>query len=155
MPEELGDLTACAANLGFAIELFLKALLSLLEQSVSRTHDLHRLYGALPEDVREIIESTYDSALPDQLQKLGGHSAVTIASGQLQTPAWARFSSTSHSLPNLLERSRDLFSSWRYISEITQKKGVPYAFHQFEYVLLWCAAEAIRVEVTVRMDVGT
>ena len=88
MSNEWGDLVACVTNLGFAIELYLKALLTHLGLPVLETHDLHDLYNATPQPVRVLIEDVYDTN----------------------------------------------------------------QFHQFEYGLLWCAAEAIRVEVTVRLS---
>lgn len=149
---ELGDLVACAANLGFAIELYMKALLTQLELPVPQTHDLRTLYDAIPQHVRELIESTYDAAMPDQVRQLGGHVSITIAKGPIQPPQWDDYRSVSLSLPALLQRSKDLFPSWRYVFEFTQRLDPPYQFHQFEYGLLWCAAEAIRVEATVRSN---
>jgi len=84
--EELGNVVACAANLGFAIELYLKALLTQLELPVPQTHNLRVLFDALPQQVRELIETTYDEAMPDQVRELGGHVSVTIAKGPLQEP---------------------------------------------------------------------
>jgi len=40
MSNELGDLVACATNLGFAIELYLKALLTQLDLPVPKSHNL-------------------------------------------------------------------------------------------------------------------
>lgn len=152
LSEELGDLVACAANLGFAIELYIKALLSQLHLPVPQTHDLRTLYDAIPSQVRELIESTYDSAMPDQVRELGGHVSITVAKGPLQPPQWDDYASVSLSLPDVLKRSKDLFPSWRYIFEFTQAQDSPYQVHQFAYALLWCAAEAIRVEATVRLN---
>ncbi|MBN1695590.1 HEPN domain-containing protein [candidate division WOR-3 bacterium] len=56
----------CATNLAFAIELYLKALLILLDLKWPYTHDLHTLYNLVPESVRELIESVYETFLPDQ-----------------------------------------------------------------------------------------
>ena len=150
--EELGDLVACAANLGFAIELYIKALLSQLHLPVPQTHDLRNLYDAIPSQVRELVESTYDSAMPDQVRELGGHVSITIAKGPLQPPQWDDHASVPLSLPDLLKRSKDLFPSWRYIFEFTQTQDAAYQVHQFEYALLWCAAEAIRIEAMIHLN---
>ncbi len=150
--EELGNVVACAANLGFAIELYLKALLTQLELPVPQTHNLRVLFDAILQQVRELIESTYDAAMPDQVRELGGHVSVTIAKGPLQEPRWRDNAGVPVSLPQVLERSKDLFPSWRYVFEFTQNLESPYQFHEFEYGLLWCAAEAIRVETTVRLN---
>ncbi len=150
--EKLGDLVACAANLGFAIELYLKALLAQLELPVPQTHNLRSLFDAIPQQVRELIESTYDQAMPDQVRELGGYVSLTIAKGPPQEPRWGNYAGGGVSLPLVLERSKDLFPSWRYVFEFTQDLDSPHQFHQFEYGLLWCAAEAIRVETTVRLN---
>lgn len=150
--EELGDLVACAANLGFAIELYLKALLTQLELPVPQTHNLRTLFDAIPQQVRELIESTYDSAMPDQIRRMGGYVSVTIAKGSPQEPRWNDYAGVPLSLLDVLTRSKDLFPSWRYVFEFTQDLDSRYQFHEFEYGLLWCAAEAIRVETTVRLN---
>ncbi len=49
MSNELGDLVACATNLAFALELFLKALLSQLDLPVPKSHNLYILYDAIPQ----------------------------------------------------------------------------------------------------------
>jgi HEPN domain-containing protein len=151
MSNELGDLVACATNIGFAIELYLKALLIYLDLPVPHEHNLRVLYDKIPQPVRELIESVYDTALPDQVRQLYGRVSFTIAKGPLEEPPRDDYTKVSLALPDLLARSRNLFPSWRYIFEFTQPEDSPYQFHQFEYGLLWCAAEAIRVEITIRL----
>jgi hypothetical protein len=150
MSNELGNLVACATNIGFAIELYLKALLTQQNLPVPHVHDLRTLYDAIPQPVRELIESVYDTALPDQVRQLYGRVSFTIAKGPLKEPPWDDHAKVSVALPDVLARSKDIFQSWRYIFEFTQPEDSPYQFHQFEYGLLWCAAEAIRVEVAIR-----
>jgi HEPN domain-containing protein len=152
MSSELGDLVACATNLGFAIELYLKALLTQLDLPVPQVHDLRALYDKIPQPVRALIESVYDTALPDQVRQLYGRVSLTIAKGPIGEPPRDDYTKVSLALPDVLARSRDLFQSWRYIFEFTQPEDSPYQIHQFEYGLLWCAAEAIRVEITVRLS---
>lgn len=152
MSSELGDLVACATNLGFAMELYLKALLTQLDLPMPQVHDLRALYDAIPQPVRAIIEDVYDTALPNQVRKLYGRVRFTIAKGPIEEPPRDDYTKVSLALPDVLARSRDLFQSWRYIFEFTQPEDSPYQFHRFEYGLLWCAAEAIRVEVTVRLS---
>ena len=149
MSNELGDLVACATNLGFAIELYLKALLTQLDLPVPQVHDLRALYDGIPQPVRALIEQVYDGEWPEQLRILP-HTSFTLARGPLEEPPWDDYKG-SPALPDLLARSRDLFQSWRYVFEFSQPEHNPYQFHQFEYGLLWCAAEAIRVEITVRL----
>ncbi len=149
MTNELGDLVTCATNLGFAIELYIKALLTQLDLSVPYVHDLRALYDKIPQPVRAIIEQVYDEEWPEQLRILP-HASFTLARGPLEKPSWDDYKG-SPALPDLLARSRDLFQSWRYVFEFSQPEHNSYQFHQFEYGLLWCAAEAIRVEITVRL----
>lgn len=150
MSNELGDLAACATNLAFALELFLKALLTQLGLSVPESHNLRALYDGIPQPVRVLIEDVYNTKWPEQVRQLRGRASFTLAKGPPEEPRWGAYK-VSPSLPNLLARSTDLFQSWRYVFEFSQPEGSPYQFHQFEYGLLWCAAEAIRVEVTVHL----
>jgi hypothetical protein len=153
MSNELGDLVACATNLGFAIELYLKALLIWLDLPVPQGregHNLRVLYDQIPQPVRSIIEDVYDTMWPEQASQLCGRVSITLAKGSLKEPRWDDYK-ISPALPDLLARARNLFPSWRYIFEFTQHEDSPYQFHQFEYGLLWCAAEAIRIEITVRL----
>ncbi|MFZ2147987.1 MAG: hypothetical protein WAV28_12265 [Sedimentisphaerales bacterium] len=156
MSNELGDMVVCATNLGFAIELYLKALLTQFDLPVPQVHDLRALYDMIPQPVRAIIESVYDTALPEQARQLYGRVSITLAKspieGPIEEPLWDDYSKVSSALPDVLARSRDLFQSWRYIFEFTQPEDSPYQFHQFDYGLLWCAAEAIRVEITIRLQ---
>lgn len=151
MSNELGDLVACATNIGFAIELYLKALLILMDLKVPQRHDLRALYDRIPQPVRAIIENVYDSALSDEMRQLCSRASITLAKGPLKEPRWDDYK-LSLALPDLLTRSKDIFTSWRYIFEFTEPEDSPYQFHQFEYGPLRCAAEAIRVEITIRLQ---
>jgi HEPN domain-containing protein len=151
MSRELADVVACATNIGFAIELYLKALLTQLDLPVPQVHDLRTLYDAIPQPVRELIESVYDTELPHVVRQLCGRVSFTVAKGPPERPPRDDNTKASLALPDVLARSRDLFQSWRYIFEFTQPQGSSYQSHKFEYGLLWCAAEAIRVEITVRL----
>lgn len=78
MSHELGDLVACATNLGFAIELYLKALITQLDLPVPQVHDLRALYDGIPQPVRALIEDVYDAKWPEQLRILP-HASFTLA----------------------------------------------------------------------------
>ena len=152
MPDEMGDVVACATNLAFALELYLKALLTQLDLPVPQVHDLRSLYDAIPQPVRTLIESVYDAARPDDMRRMGGRVSFTYSKGPLEEapPPWDDYN-MSLALPDLLARSKDLFQSWRYVFEFSQPEGSSFQFHQFEYGPLRCAAEVMRVEVTVRL----
>jgi len=151
MSNELGYIVVCAANLAFAIELYLKTLLMLFDLKVPQVHNLHYLYDKIPRSVRKLIESVYETAWPDQVRQLHGRVAVTLAKGLSEKPRWDNYNKKQLALPDLLARSKDLFQSWRYIFEFRLPKHSSYQFHQFEYGLLWCAAEVIKAEIKVRL----
>jgi len=148
---EVGDLVACATNLAFAQELYLKALLTHFGLPVPENHDLRALYDGIPQPVRELIESVYDVALLDTLRRLPGWGSFQIAKGPLEEPRWDDDKKESPALPDLLARSRDLFQTWRYAFEFSPPADGSYQFHRFDYAPLRCAAEAMRVELTVRL----
>ncbi len=147
---EIGDLVACATNLAFALELYMKTLLAQLELTIPHTHDLRHLYDAIPHQVRTQIEHDYDDAWRSQWY--GRRASITVAKGPLDQPAWNDYRKDSKQLGELLRRSCDLFQSWRYIYELTEPEDGAYQFHQFEYGLLLCACQAIRASVMTHLD---
>jgi hypothetical protein len=151
MSDELGDVVVCATNLAFALELYLKALLTQLGLPVAQNHDLRVLYDGLPQSVRKLIEGVYDKALPDNVRRMDGHTSFVLAWGPLERPPFED-SKTWPALPDVIARSRDLFQSWRYAFEFSPPNGSSYQFRQFEYCFLRCAAEVMRVEVSVRLS---
>lgn len=153
LSNELGDVVVCATNLAFALELFIKAILVHLDLEVPEMHDLSALYKRIPDQVKAIIEDTYHAKLPEQLRALPYHR-FTFATWKrpLAGPHFDDKTRLSSSLPDLLARSSNLFQSWRYLFEFSQPDDNPYQYHLFEYALLWCATEAVRVEVKVRFD---
>jgi hypothetical protein len=151
MSDEFGDLVVSATNLAFALELYLKALLTQLDLPVAQNHDLRGLYDGLPQSVRELIEGVYDKALLDEVRRMDGRTSVVIAWGPLERPSF-QDSREWPALPDVLARSKDLFQSWRYAFEFSPPDGSPYHFRQFEYCFLRCAAEVLRVEATMRLS---
>jgi len=146
-PPSLGDLVVAAANLAFALELFIKTLLAELGLDVPRGHDLGKLYREIPQSVRDEIEKSYASWKKDWY---GRPASVTIAKGPLEQPGWGDYPSQSQDLTAVLERSGDVFSSWRYIYEFTAPDQGAYQFHHFEYGLLLSACRAIQTAINNR-----
>jgi hypothetical protein len=141
MTTKMADVVVCATNLGFALELYLKGLLKQLALEVPTGHDghnLHLLYDKMPQRVRTLIESRYDEALP-----LHGHESITFAKGLLEEPGWNDYKVLPR-LPDLLEKSKDLFQSWRCIFEFSPPEGSSHQFHEFAYGPLLCAAKVLR-----------
>lgn len=148
-PRELGDLVGSATNLAFALELYLKTLLTQLDLTVPQDHDLRNQYDALPLEVRAQIEERYEKAWP---RWYGKRASITIAKGPRDEPNWNDYRNMSKELGELLGRSRDLFQSWRYIYEVTVPNDSSYQFHEFEYGLLLCACQAVRESIMERLE---
>ncbi len=138
---DLGDLVACAVNLAFALELYMKTLLGQLAIPFPRSHDLRELHDLLPEGTRAELNAGYAALMT---QWFGRRASVTIAKGPAEAPTWSDYSKVSNDLPSVLERSSNLFQAWRYIWEFTVPDGSRYQFHQFEYGLLVCACNAAK-----------
>lgn len=139
--DDVGNLVACAVNLAFALELYMKTLLGQLAMPFPRSHDLRELHDLLPEGIRAELSKAYTAFAQ---QWVGKHASVTIAKGPADTPSWNDYRNVSNDLPSVLKRSSDLFQAWRYIWEFTVPEDSQYQFHQFEYGLLLCACNAAR-----------
>ena len=145
---DFGDLVACATNLAFALELYIKTLLAQLAVSVPSHHHLRQLYDALPQEIRADIGKTYAAV---RAQWHGRCASVTFAKGPADTPSWGEYVNVPMDLESLLERSSDLFQSWRYIYEVTIPEDSQYQFHQFEYGPLLRACDAVKAACTKRL----
>lgn len=109
---EFGDLIACAVNLAFALELYMKTLLGVFAVPVPLSHDLRQLHDALPEEVRAELSRAHTAF---SSKWVGRHASITIAKGPTDTPSWNDYGEASKDLASVLARSSDLFQSWRYI----------------------------------------
>jgi hypothetical protein len=141
VPPRLGNLVSSATNLGLSIEICLKALRAQLALPIPRTHDLWELYKDLPQHVRSTVEADYD--IGRQTLPRGTHLSVTLAKGPIAPPSWESYESLSMALPDLLQRTRELPVSWRYIYEFEEPQSGDYQFHRFEYRLLLLACDAL------------
>jgi hypothetical protein len=139
--QSFGDLVVCASNLSFAIELNLKCLYSLLGLSLKKnTHDLHKLYNGLPENIKYDIEERYEKG---RTTPTPVHASITIVLSPTQKALeWPDDSFESKRLPDVLERSKALFIEWRYIFEVQPMKQF-----KFEYLLLFFGCIAIRATI--------
>ena len=141
-PPGLGEMVGSATNLSFALELYIKALLIRLRLPVPHRHNLRTLYGGLPGRTRREIERRYDAFLRTVPKHIP--AAISIAKGPATAPGWGDYSRVGHDLTSVLRRSHDTFDSWRYIFEYKPPPGVKYQSHQFEYLLLTLACQAIK-----------
>jgi hypothetical protein len=76
-PPGLGELVCCATNLGFSLELYLKAIHARLGDSYPRGHDLSKPYTALSSKVKQSIEPSYDESVKSIPS--GVHASITVA----------------------------------------------------------------------------
>ncbi|MCK4850313.1 MAG: HEPN domain-containing protein [Phycisphaerae bacterium] len=147
---ELGDLVAVASNLAFAVELYIKTLLAQLEQDVPRGHNLGKLYWQIPRKVRDEIEKSWREIM--KRDWFGKRGIITFAKGAPDTPKWNDKARRVICLEDVLDRSGDVFSSWRYIYEFTEPNQGNYQFHHLEYGALISACEAIRNAINERLQ---
>ena len=143
--QNFGDLVVCASNLSFAIELNLKCLYSLLSLPFTKTHDLLKLYNDLPENIKSEIEERYEKG---RTTPTPVSVSITVALAPHQeVPEWPDDSLESKRLPNVLERSKSVFTEWRYIFEVQPMKQF-----KFEYLLLSFGCIAIKATIDGLME---
>jgi hypothetical protein len=143
----MGDVAAAATNLAFAIELYIKAILvvSRIDVSLGREgHNLGKLYAAMPQDFRTVIERSYEERR--KIDWNGRYPSITVAMRPVPAnlPKWDDSGSESPDLEALLNRSSDIFTSWRYIYEFKNPDEGGWQLRRFEYGLLLSACRAIR-----------
>ena len=97
-------------NATFALELYLKTLNLLYGRKVGRSHDLHRLYSALPDEAMQAVRREFSTSLPRPA------SITDIKAFQTE-----------------IERVRHAFMEWRYLHERMQTGEV--RFPELIYVL--------------------
>jgi hypothetical protein len=150
----LGDLVVAATNLSFALELYIKTISVGAQMAVPRTHDLGKLYAALPNCFRVVTEDSYETRKENWY---GKRASISIAVGRphQKPPEWDDNRREPQDLGAVLNRSGDLFSSWRYIWEFTEAGQGKYQYHRFEYGLLLCACQAIRAAIQMSMPNST
>ena len=119
---KLGELVAAATNLAFALELYMKTHLTGFALPVPQHHDLGKLYSLLPEALRTELEDEFKRR---KRTWYGRRRSITVAKGPVETPTWDD-REESAKLGDLLERSGNLFQSWRYIYEFTPPKDGGY-----------------------------
>ena len=149
-PSHTGDLVVVASNLAFAVELYIKTLLAQLQHDVPKSHHLGKLYWEIPQNVRDEIEKSWREIV--NRDWYGKRASITIVKGPADPPIRDDSRSRFICLEEVLGRSGDVFSSWRYIYEFTEPDQGNYQFHHFEYGLLSSACEAIRVAINERLQ---
>jgi HEPN domain-containing protein len=128
--KDMGGLVASATNLALSVELYLKALRMPTGLSPNQTHNLDELYAELPRDLRQSVEAAYEATAkpaPDSVIAL--NLPIKRKDGPEVRPPEPV--GPDHSLPAVLQRSRRLFETWRYLYETAASGKVfqPYEFH--------------------------
>jgi len=110
------DSVASATNLAFAIELYIKAIL-FVSKIDGHGHNLGKLYAKMPPHIRVEIESVYEKMRKKDWNSRYG--SITLSFGQVPagTLKWDGNRNNSFDLEGLLNRSSDMFTTWRYIFE--------------------------------------
>lgn len=147
----LGDVVAGATNLAFAIELYMKAILVVSKIDMPRGregHNLGRLYALMPQHFRTVIESAYAETRKSDWS--GRYPSMTLSVRPVTTgvPKWDDNRNESIDLHALLNRSSDIFTSWRYIYEFKRPDEGTWHFRRLEYALLLSACRAMRDTVS-------
>ena len=150
--KDAGSMIASAVNVAFSIELYLKALRILRNQRPNRTHDLSALYMELPTEVRESIEAEYETVpKPDPV---GPAIALQVQIAHKDASAQDRASSMKgpidHSLPAVLQRSRAVFETWRYLLDQGEPRKVKVLNYEFHY--LGVAADVLHAHVARELE---
>ena len=143
----MGDVAATATNLAFAIELYIKAILiaSNIDVLTGREgHNLGTLYALMPEYFKAVIERSYEETRKKDWS--GKYPSITVSIGPVSAnlPKWDDDRSESFDLGAILNRSSDIFTSWRYIFEFKKTDDGGWQSHRFEHGLLLSACHAMR-----------
>jgi HEPN domain-containing protein len=151
--ENIGDMSAAAVNLAFALEIYLKALIAGTGRSFPNEHSLLVLFDELPEDVRDRVKADFDTATSDQRASDTETAALLVevtrqGSKRLPTPP----KPFPKGVRALLQRNARNFLAWRYLFASETKEGIPlsFEFHNMAIlakILRRCFPEDIRMEV--------
>jgi hypothetical protein len=110
-------LAPAAVNFGFAIELFLKALLLSTTKMQIEGHELLKLYKHLPEAVKVQIEARYSKhiSLDEDGKEIRSLKMVVYRGNQQKDPTTK---SEDKSLKAILKKHNRTFDNWRYLYEV-------------------------------------
>jgi len=143
----LSDSVAAATNLAFAIELYIKAILIVSKITIPHGkdgHNLGELYKNMPQHFKIVIENSYEETRKKDWN--GRYDSITLSKGPVSAgiPKWDDNYSESFDLEVLLNRSSNIFTSWRYIHEFKKPDEGGRQFYRLEYCLLLSACRAMR-----------
>jgi hypothetical protein len=150
------EIAVAVTNLGFALELYLKAVRAWVGLESPETHDLWVLYKSLPVDVKQRIERLYeqDVATRDPNTMFTMHAIVEQSpDGPSVVPKFPPTQPLLKDAPNLLRRAKSLAVSWRYPNDAVPVGARYSPVNTFEHSHLALLANAlvafIRANTTV------
>ncbi len=154
----MGEVVASAVSLGFAIEVYLKTLLSGFGVHPPRSHSLNRLFNLLPDPGKRLAAAIYAE---ERSRKGSGIGAITLAVGEREVPVWEDSLAAPADIESALGRIADVVVAWRYPFEVSIPGGDKYQFRHLEYgSLLACCqvfgrmCEILVLEASPRAAVG-
>jgi hypothetical protein len=145
-----GELIASAANLALALELYLKALWMLEGRTPPkgpRGHDLAMLYEGLPADLRGELETRFDT-INNRTGVRRRAFRVGVIPPEQERPAPSS-GSRVNSLPLILERARNDYTTWRYLHEHSRSGELE--TWDFEYLGLSIARDVLATTADERV----
>ena len=148
---DVGGISVSATTLALSIELYLKGLISLVNTCVPRGHDLLSLYNALPNELRRSIEESYGKMeLKGQTTKTHHPAELSLAlrpdnvskKDQNESGKNNPHKKRDYSITSVLERSKDMFPTWRYLHEV--KDGDSIVIYAYEFERLGLIADSLQ-----------
>ena len=154
----IGEIVACAVSLGFAVEVYLKTLLSGFGVHPPRSHSLNRLFSLLPDPGKRLAAAIYAE---ERSKKRSGNGAITLATGEWEVPVWEDSLAAPADIESALRRIADVVVAWRYPFEVSIPGDDKYQFRYLEYgSLLACCqvfgrmCEILLLEASPKATVG-
>ena len=149
----IGAMVASATNLVLAIEVYLKALLWYHGVSAPKTHELPKLFGDLPPDVRRTVGSVYERLRKSEAAETAATAefAVHIANPSEGKPNFARSAQRGFDIQAVLQRNASAFVIWRYLfTHPTTTAAEPLIY---EFLRLGFIATAIREQLPIKAHI--
>ena len=125
--DNFGRLIASATNISFAIEIYLKAIISHFGSEPKNIHDLLKLFNSLPNKVGSELESIFNESPKSNIGKVGCF--------HLRSNPGMDVSNKKFDLKSILSSSKDAFVTWRYLYESKEgeeKGDAVFEFHSLE-----------------------
>jgi hypothetical protein len=147
---DIGGCVASATEMALAVELYLKALRTILGMKIPRSHDLWKLYRDFPAGATEAIEQHYHSRLVTT-PWVGSALNLRVMAGPIspnEANAKPKATDGDNSIEATLKRNANAFITWRYLYEqgvAGQTIVLQYDFHRLETAGVAVRETAIKI----------